>query len=94
MDVFQFSEFGKLKFIYHTTDTFLEFQCAPALSAENTNSAVTHLLEVMALMALLQTRTDNAPHMSPLRCSNSLHMVKHITAAPHNAAGQTVVEKA
>lgn len=45
----------------------------------------------MALVGIgVQTRTDSALHTSPVRCSNSSLITKHITATPHNSAGQTV----
>lgn len=48
----------------------------------------------MALVGIgVQTRADSALLMSPVRCSNSSLITKHITATPHNSAGQTVVEK-
>ena len=46
MDVFHFVEFGKLKYVHHTIDTFSGFQWATALSSEKADS----LLEVMAIM--------------------------------------------
>ena len=60
MDVFHFTEFGKLKYVYHTIDTYSGFQWATALSSENTDSVITHLLAAMAIMGIpAQIKTDN-----------------------------------
>ena len=62
MDVFHFSEFGKLKYVHHTIDTYSGFQWATALSSEKTDSVITYLLEVMAIMGIpAQIKTDNGP---------------------------------
>ncbi|KAL6085602.1 hypothetical protein STEG23_035267 [Scotinomys teguina] len=62
MDVFHFAEFGKLKYVHHTIDTYSGFQWATALSSEKADSVIMHLLEVMATMGIsAQIKTDNAP---------------------------------
>ena len=50
MDVIYFVEFGKLKCVYHTTDTY--FLVGNALSLEKTNSVITPFLEIMAIMGI------------------------------------------
>ena len=52
MDMFYFKEFGKLKYVNYTIDTYSGFQCAIALSSEKTDLVITHLLEIMALMGI------------------------------------------
>ncbi|KAL6088252.1 hypothetical protein STEG23_033372 [Scotinomys teguina] len=55
-------EFGKLKYVHHTIDTYSGFQWATALSSEKADSVIMHLLEVMAIMGIpAQIKTDNAP---------------------------------
>ena len=44
MDVFHFTEFGKLKYAHHTIDTYSGFQWADSVN--------THLLKVMAIMGI------------------------------------------
>ena len=62
MDVFHFVEFGKLKYAYHTIDTYLGFQWEAALHSEKADSVITNLLEVTAIMGIpAQIKTDNAP---------------------------------
>jgi hypothetical protein len=41
MDVFHFTEFGKLKYVHHTIDTYSGFQWATAL--EKADSLITDL---------------------------------------------------
>ena len=52
MDVFHFTEFGKLKYVHHTIDNYSGFQWATALSSEKADLVITHLLEVMAIMGI------------------------------------------
>ena len=62
IDVFYFAEFGKLKYVHHTIDTYSGFLWATALSSEKADSVITHLLEVMAIMDIpAQIKTDNGP---------------------------------
>ena len=41
MDVFHFTEFGKLKYVYHTTDTYSGFQWVTTSSSEKDDSVIT-----------------------------------------------------
>lgn len=52
MDVLHFVEFGKLKYIHYTIDTFLSFQWVIVLSSEMTDSVITYQLVVMAVMGI------------------------------------------
>jgi hypothetical protein len=68
MIVFHFAEFGKLQFVYHTTDTHLGFQRATALSSEKADSVITHLLKVVAVMGIsVQVRLTGPLHISQER---------------------------
>ncbi|KAL6036096.1 hypothetical protein STEG23_018017 [Scotinomys teguina] len=88
MDVFHFAEFGKLKYVHHTIDTYSGFQWATALSSEKADSVITHLLEVMAIMGIpAQIKTDNAPAYvsGKMKQFFAYYNIKHITgeAAKH-----------
>ena len=62
MDVFHFTEFGKLKYVHHTIDMYSGFQWATALSSEKVDLVITHLLEVMVIIGILgQIKTNNSP---------------------------------
>ena len=61
-DVSHFEEFGKLKYIKHTIDSYPGFQCAAALSLEKVDSLITYLLVVLAIMVVhIQIKTHCAP---------------------------------
>ncbi|KAL6031758.1 hypothetical protein STEG23_037209 [Scotinomys teguina] len=90
MDVFHFAEFGKLKYVHHTIDTYSGFQWATALSSEKADSVIMHLLEVMAIMGIpAQIKTDNAPAYvsGKMKQFFAYYNIKHITAtdnfSPH-----------
>ncbi|KAL6084245.1 hypothetical protein STEG23_037991, partial [Scotinomys teguina] len=96
MDVFPFAEFGKLKYVHHTIDTYSGFQWATALSSEKADSVITHLLEVMAIMGIpAQIKTDNAPAYvsGKMKQFFAYYNIKHITGIPHNPTGQAVIER-
>lgn len=52
MDVLQFVEFGKLKYIHYKIDIFSWFQWAIVLSSEKNDSVIPHQLEVMVVMGI------------------------------------------
>ncbi|KAL6031325.1 hypothetical protein STEG23_000678 [Scotinomys teguina] len=82
MDVFHFAEFGKLKYVHHSIDTYSGFQWATALSSEKADSVITHLLEVMAIMGIpAQIKTDNAPAYvsGKMKQFFAYYNIKHIT---------------
>ncbi|KAL6071089.1 hypothetical protein STEG23_029638, partial [Scotinomys teguina] len=86
MDVFHFAEFGKLKYVHHTIDTYSGFQWATALSSEKADSVITHLLEVMAIMGIpAQIKTDNAPAYvsGKMKQFFAYYNIKHITEAQY-----------
>ena len=95
MDVGNFVEFTKLRYVQHTTDIYSDFKRATALNMEKAASIIIHFLEVMAIMGIpLQIKTNNAlSHVSKKKnffaCSN----LKHITDIPHDPTSQVVVEK-
>ena len=96
MDVFHFLEFGKLKYVHHTIDTYSGFQWATALSSEKADSVITHLLEVMAIMGIpTQIKTDNGPAYVSRKMKRffAYYNIKHITGIPYNPTGQAVIER-
>lgn len=96
MDVLHFTEFGKLKYIHHTIDTYSGFQWATALASEKADSVITHLLEVMAIMGIpIQIKTDNGPAYisNKIKRFFEYYNIKHVTGIPHNPTGQAIVER-
>ena len=93
VDVFHFTEFGKLKYVHHSIDTYSGFQWATALPPEKADSIITHLLEVMAIMGIpTQIKMNNVP----LYISNKMkqfldyYNIKHVKGIPHNPTGQAM----
>ena len=87
MDVFHFAEFGKLKYVHHTIDTFSGFQWATALSSEKADSVITHLLKLMTFMDIpAQIKTDNALAYisSKLKQFFEYYNIKNITGIPQS----------
>ena len=52
MDMFYFVEFGKLKHVHHTVNTYSGFQWATTLSSEKADLVMIHLLVVTAFMGI------------------------------------------
>lgn len=50
MDVTQVPEFGKLKFLHHSIETYSHFSWASVMSTEKADTVITHLLEAFAVM--------------------------------------------
>ena len=98
MDVFHFMEFGKLKYVHHTIDTYSGFQWATALSSEKADLVRIHLIEVMAIMGIpVQIKTDNGPAYVSKKMKRVFFVyynIKHITGIPNNPTGQAVIDRA
>ena len=83
MDVFHFIEFGKLRYVHHTIDTYSGFQWATALASEKADSVITHMLEVMAIMGIpLQIKTYNGPVYisNKMKQCFTYYNIKHVTS--------------
>ena len=96
MDVFHFAEFGKLKYIQHTIDTYSGFQWATALSSEKADSVITHLLEVIAIMGIpTQIMMDNGPaYISrKMKWFIAYYNIKHVAGIPYNPTCQAAIER-
>lgn len=62
MDVFHCAEFGKLKYVHHSSDKFSGFQWATALSSEKADSMIIYLVEIMIITVIsVQIKTDHVP---------------------------------
>ena len=82
MVMFHFVDFGKLKYVHHTMDTYSGFQWEIDLSSEKADSVITHLLEIMAIMGILaQINTDNDPAYASKKMKQffAYYNIKHIT---------------
>ena len=95
--MFHFVEFGKVRYVHHTIDTYSGFQLTTALSSEKNGSVISHLLEVMAIMGIpVHVKADNAPAYVSKKMKRLFpyYNMKHVTGIPHNPTGQAVIERA
>lgn len=51
---FIFAEFGKLKCVHHTIDTYSGLKWATALNSEKVDSVITHLLDIKGYLYKLR----------------------------------------
>ena len=60
MDVTHISDFGKLKYVHVTVDTFLDFLVATALTGEATKNVINYCLHYFSVLGVPnQIKTDN-----------------------------------
>lgn len=97
MDVTHIPEFGPLKYVHVSIDTYSGFILATLQTGEATKHVIAHVLTAIANMGMpQQIKTDNGPgyssHNFEQFCQN-LH-IPHITSIPYNPQGQGTVERA
>ena len=60
MDVTHISDFGKIKYVHVTIDTFSGFLVATALTGEATKNVISHCLHYFSMIDVAnQIKTDN-----------------------------------
>ncbi|BBG56792.1 pol protein [Simian retrovirus 5] len=97
MDVTHYSDFGNLKFIHVSIDTFSGFLLATLQSGEATKHVIAHLLHCFSIIGQpQQIKTDNGPGYTSKNFQEfcSKLQIKHITGIPYNPQGQGIVERA
>ncbi|KAL6084845.1 hypothetical protein STEG23_026640 [Scotinomys teguina] len=97
MDVTHVTEFGRLKYVHVSVDTFSGIIYATAMAGERVIHVKTHCLEAWAAWGKsLRLKTDNGPAYA----SHGFHafcaqlQVSHSTGLPYNPQGQGIVERA
>ncbi|KAM9165602.1 endogenous retrovirus group K member 11 Pol protein [Pangshura tecta] len=96
-DVTLFPEFGALRHVHVTIDTFSGFLWATALASTGSRDVIKHwqaCFAVMGVPALI--KTDNgAGYVSRRTAQFLLHWgVQHSTGVPGNSTGQAIIERA
>ncbi|KFP36140.1 hypothetical protein N324_00956, partial [Chlamydotis macqueenii] len=97
MDVTHVPEFGRLKYVHVTIDTFSKMLWATAQTGEKALHVIQHLMACFAIMGVPQTlKTDNGPAYVGSRLAQFLQKwgIKHITGIPHVSTGQAIIERA
>lgn len=97
MDVTHVGEFGQLKYVHVSIDTYSHFMWATAQPGEKAMYVERHLSCCFAVMGIsLQIKTDNGPAYTSRRLGEFLQTwgVKHSTGILNSPTGQTIVEQA
>ena len=96
-DVTHISDFGKLKYVHVTIDTFSGFIMATLQSGEASKHCIQHCLWSFSTMGLPKCiKTDNGPGYVGRNFQTfcaQLHIV-HKTGIPYKPQGQGIVEQA
>ncbi|KFP76549.1 hypothetical protein N311_11044, partial [Apaloderma vittatum] len=97
MDVTHISEFGRLKYVHVSIDTYSHAIWATAQTGETAKHVVKHMHAAIAALGIpLEIKTDNAPayvSQSFVRFCQ-IWGIRRITGIPHSPTGQAIVERA
>ncbi|KFR06524.1 hypothetical protein N306_05127, partial [Opisthocomus hoazin] len=96
MDVMHFSEFGRLKYVHVTIDTFSKMIWATALPGEKAQHVCKHLLSCFAVQGVPEEiKTDNGPAYVSQKLRSFLLTwgFKHTTGIAHSPTGQGLIER-
>ncbi|KFW75465.1 hypothetical protein N305_08737, partial [Manacus vitellinus] len=96
-DVTHIPEFGKLKYVHVSIDTFSKMIVATAHSGEKSRDVKRHFLSAFARMGVpKQIKMDNGPSYVSADTKKFFEEwgVHHTTGVPHNPTGQGIVERA
>lgn len=97
MDITHVPEFGKLKYLHVTVDTFSGFIFASTQTGEASKHVISHVLTCLSVMGKPKTiKTDNGPGYTGKNFQSfcSTLQIRHITGLPYNPQGQGIVERA
>lgn len=97
MDVTHISEFGSLKYVHVSIDTYSGFIFASLHSGEASKNVIAHVLQCLTTLGKPQTiKTDNGPGYTSQAFKNFCLQfnIKHITGIPYNPQGQGIIERA
>ncbi|XP_057355982.1 igE-binding protein-like [Manis pentadactyla] len=96
MDVMHIPEFGKLKYVHVTIDTYSGFLHATALSGESTSQVIRHCLSCFAVMGipkLIKTDNGSGYTSSRFRTFCAQWGIAHKTGIPYNPQGQALLKE-
>lgn len=97
MDVTHLPEFGKLKYIHVTIDTYSGFIFASLQAGEASKNVIGHVLQCLSVMGSPKIiKSDNGPGYIGKNFQSfcrQLH-IRHITGIPYNPQGQGIIERA
>ncbi|KAJ7415500.1 hypothetical protein WISP_78065 [Willisornis vidua] len=96
-DVTHIPQFGQLKYIHVSIDTFSKLMVASAHTGEKARDVQRHLIAAFAYMGVpAQIKTDNGPAYTSVSMQAFFQQwgIQHTTGIPHNPTGQAIVERA
>ncbi|NWZ74466.1 POK19 protein, partial [Acrocephalus arundinaceus] len=96
MDVTHVLQFGRLKYVHVSVDTFSGAVFASAHTGEKSRDAIKHLIQAFSFLGIPKVlKTDNRPAYKSGEFRSFLQQwgVEHKTGIPHSLTGQAVVER-
>ncbi|RMC21633.1 hypothetical protein DUI87_02500 [Hirundo rustica rustica] len=96
-DVTQVVEFGRLKYVHVTVDTFSSAMWASAHTGEKARDVIAHWRQTFAVLGIPSAvKTDNGPAYASQKVRQFLQSwgVSHNFGIPHPPTGQAIVERA
>ncbi|RMC04095.1 hypothetical protein DUI87_19432 [Hirundo rustica rustica] len=96
-DVTQVAEFGRLKYVHVTVDTFSSAMWASAHTGEKARDVIAHWRQAFAVLGIPSAvKTDNGPAYASQQEWQLLQSwgVSHNFGIPHSPTGQAIVEHA
>ncbi|RMC00744.1 hypothetical protein DUI87_22427 [Hirundo rustica rustica] len=94
-DVTQVAEFGRLKYVHVTVNTFSSVMWASAHTGEKTRDVIAHWRQAFAVLSMPSAvKTDNGPTYASQKVRQFLQLcnVSHRFGIPHSPTGQATVE--
>ncbi|RMC00739.1 hypothetical protein DUI87_22422 [Hirundo rustica rustica] len=95
-DVTQVAEFGRLKYVHVTVDTFSSAMWASAHTGEKARDVIAHCRQAFAVLGIPSAvKTDNGPAYASQKVRQFLQSwgVSHNFGIPHSLTGQAIVER-
>ncbi|RMC21369.1 hypothetical protein DUI87_02231 [Hirundo rustica rustica] len=94
--VTQVAEFGRLKYVHVTVDTFSSAMWASAHTGEKARDVIAHWRQAFAVLGIPSAvKTDNGPAYASQQVRQFLQSwgVSHNFGIPHSPTGQAIVER-
>ncbi|KAM6394711.1 endogenous retrovirus group K member 18 Pol protein [Rhynochetos jubatus] len=96
-DVTHIAEFGRLKYVHVSVDTYSNAVVASAHTREKAKDAIRHWQKAFSMLGVPGTvKTNNGPAYvaKPVREFLQKWGTQHVTGIPHSPTGQAIVERA
>ncbi|KFO61136.1 hypothetical protein N302_09553, partial [Corvus brachyrhynchos] len=96
-DVTHIPEFGRLKYVHVSIDTFSSAMWATAHTGEKGRDVIAHWKLAFSVLGVpASVKTDNGPAYASEKTRQFLHLwgVDHTFGIPHSPTGQVIVERA